>query len=180
LSKHLFDVLTIIAILTGPVVALALQRFSEERRDKRQQRFFIFRTLMQYRATVLNHNYVQALNLIDIVFNADTVEEKAIRTAWKVLLDHLSTPQLSPAALERQRQLSANLLLAMGKRLGYELDEVYLKTQAYQPVAHAQIEAEQNELRSLALALLKDQRRLPIAVFADDFASLEPPKGNPI
>ena len=77
--------------------------------------------------------------------------------------------------------LTITLLARMGKNLKYDFDEDFLKRNVYQPIAHAQVEEEQNELRMLALRLLKDQGRLPIAVFPDTFSQqvLPPLKDKP-
>jgi uncharacterized protein DUF6680 len=81
---------------------------------------------------------------------------------------------------EKRRTLTATLLAAMGKCLGYEFDEVYLKRHAYQPTGHGKVEEEQQELRSLLLAVLKDQRRIPIAVFPDDLRPILLPEDEPL
>ena len=132
-----------------------------------------------YRATRLNLNFVQALNVIDVVFNGNNLKEKDVRTAWKVLLDHLTKDQKPVAAQEKAFDLTITLLVRMGKSLNYDFDEVYLKRQVYQPIGHTHIEEEQNEVRSLLLRLLKGQGRLPIAVFPDRFDELPfPPVEN--
>lgn len=175
MSESQIGILTIIAIITGPLFALWLQRWTEDRRERRKQRLWVFRTLMMYRATALNPNYVQALNLIDVTFNEASPKEKEVRRAWKVLIDHLSTDQTTIPAREKTQGLTADLLIAMGRSLGYDFDEVQLKRQSYRPVAHAQIEEEQAELRRLLLMVLRDQRRIPVAVFPDEFAPLRLP-----
>lgn len=60
----------------------------ERRRDTKNRKLWVFKTLMTYRATFLAPNFVQALNLIDVEFTAKS--EKPIRDAWKVLLDHFA------------------------------------------------------------------------------------------
>jgi Family of unknown function (DUF6680) len=179
MSQGVIAVATIVAIIAGPLFTLLLQKWTEARREKRQQRMWVFRVLMMYRANPIDHNYVQALNLIDVVFDEETDEERAIRNAWKELLDHLQSDQASKVAQEKAQDLGAVLLMAMGKRLGYRLDAVYLKRQAYQPQGHVDIARESNELRRLALDFLKYKQRLPVAVFADDFEELRLPPDAP-
>ena len=65
------SVITIIAIMTGPIIALDLQRRLDEGREAKKRKLWIFKTLMSYRATFLNPNFVQALNLIDVEFVAN-------------------------------------------------------------------------------------------------------------
>jgi hypothetical protein len=89
---------------------------------------------MGNRATPLSPLFVQALNLIDIEFDGN--DEKPVRNAWKVLLDHFgelgtfnqSGTAIPPHLLERTVSLTSNLLLQMGKSLGYEFDEERVST----------------------------------------------------
>lgn len=133
---------------------------------------------MMYRATPLAHSYVQALNLIDVVFNADSKKEKAVRTGWKVLLNHLDKGKGKPDFFEQSQNHTSVLLAAMGACLGYEFDELYLKQHAYQPQGHGQIEEEQNAIRRLQLQVLQGTRRLPIAIFPDQFPEVVLPPGD--
>lgn len=172
--------LTILAIIVGPLLALWLQRIAENRREKRQGKLWVFKNLMMYRATPLAYPYVQALNLIDVSFNANNKEEKAVRDAWNVLLDHFVSHKGQPDFLENSRTLTATLLAAMGKCLGYDFDEVYLKRHAYQPEGHGKLEEEQHELRGLLLQVLRNDRRIPMAIFPDDLrAIILPPDAQP-
>lgn len=176
MSQTALTVASIVAIIVGPIIALAIQRWADHRRELRREKLWVFRTLMAHRATRLNPNFVQALNAIDVIFHGDSQKEKDVRTAWKILLDHLNTDQKSENAVQRQLDLLVTLLARMGKCLGYDFDEVYLKRQAYQPVGLANMEEEQNEVRATLLQILKGNRRVPIAVFPDEFAPLRMPK----
>ncbi len=107
----------------------------------------------------------------------ESKKEKAVRTGWKVLLNHLDKDKGRPDFGEQSQTLTANLLAAMGACLGYDFDEVYLKQHAYQPIGHGQIEEEQNAIRRLQLQVLQGHRRLPIAIFPDQFAEVTLPPG---
>jgi hypothetical protein len=108
-------ILTIIAIILGPLLALWLQRMAENSREKKQNKFLVFKTLMTYRATPLNYQYVQALNLIDVVFNAKSHEEKAVRAAWSVLLDHLNINKGQPDFARKNQHFDGNTVSSYGK-----------------------------------------------------------------
>ena len=123
------NILTIAAIVSGPIFALQVQRRLDKEREAKNRKLWVFKTLMSFRATELNPSFVQALNLIDVEFDANTEKERAVRNAWKVLLDHFydlgrSDFKPSEASAEKSVQLKANLLLVMEKALGYEFDEV--------------------------------------------------------
>jgi hypothetical protein len=174
--------ITIVAIVTAPVIALRVQRRGDEDREKRGRKLWIFKTLMSNRATRLNANYVQALNMIDIEFIDPS--EKDVRDTWKELLDHYTA---WGAKTEAQRKLDdkadaetannmlAEMLVKMGKGLGYQFDKVYIKKGFYYPEGLGNIEQEQHALRRSLLALLSGKgMKLPVALFRQDFQPLSP------
>lgn len=162
------EVLTIIAILVAPFVGIWAYGKIEDRKKAYERKLDIFKTLMATRAVVLSPDHVNALNRIDIEFTA--VDEKPIREAWAVYLDHLSdvpkAPNLPPPEsnedvrkqyeddyrqfqsrmdswAERGKDRLATLLSEMSKKFGYEFDEVKIRKAAYRPQRHEDIESEQ-------------------------------------
>src|SRR5260221_3308280 len=79
-------IVTIIAIIVAPIIALRVQRKADQERAAKDRKLWIFKTLMSNRATRWNPICVQALNMIDIEFTDKS--EKDVRDAWKELLDH--------------------------------------------------------------------------------------------
>jgi hypothetical protein len=147
----------------------------DRRRAAQDRKLSVFKTLMTYRATTLSPYFVQALNLIDVEFIADN--EKPVRDAWKVLLDHFfdlgeitrSGVPISQISIEKSATLTAALLLAMGKSLGYDFDEVQIKKGAYYPMGLGNVEQEQHAVRRLVLDVLLGKRRIPVGIFEDKF-----------
>jgi hypothetical protein len=186
MAEMFIAIATILAIIAGPILALEMQKRLDAGREARNRKLAVFKTLMTYRATALAPNFVQALNLIDVEFDANTEEEKAVRIAWKVLLDHFvdlgrlnqSGNPIPPTVLEKSAPLTTSLLLAMGKCLGYDFDEVQIKKGAYYPVFLGNVEQEQHALRRLFLDVLSGKRRIPVGVFEDRFPeiTLPPPE----
>ena len=175
----ILGVVSILAILLGPILALEVQRRLDKGREATNRKMWVFKTLMAHRATNLAPLFVQALNMIDVEFDGDNEKEKAVRNAWKVLLDHfadLGGDKIMPNALEKSQTLTTNLLLSMGKCLGYDFDEVHVKKGGYYPRGLGNVEEEQHTLRREVLELLKGNRKLPIAIFEDKFPSLLPQK----
>ena len=103
MSQIIIGIVSIVAIILSPIIALRVQTALEKRRDATNRKLAIFKTLMTYRATPLSPYFVQALNLIDVEFSANS--EKPVREAWKVLLDHLSTWATSAEPLLPFRRL---------------------------------------------------------------------------
>lgn len=168
------NICSVVAILLGPIVALELQRRLDAGREAKTRKLWIFRTLMSNRATRIAPAFVQALNLIDLDFNGSSKEEKDVRTAWKVLLDHLSTPGGADSD-DKTMTLTGELLNAMSKALGYEFDSVQIKKGVYHPVGLGNIEQELNQIRGSLVELLSGKRRLPVAVFEDKFPPITVP-----
>jgi hypothetical protein len=173
------SVLTIIAIVVGPIVALDVQRRLDKGREERNRKLWVFKTLMSFRATALAPQFVQALNLIEVEFDSKNENEKAVLIAWKVLLDHFGelgqTKNVPANAAEKTATLTTTLLLAMGKCLGYEFDEVQIKKGAYYPMGLGNVEQEQHAVRRGILQVLSGKRRIPVGIFVDKFAEINLP-----
>jgi hypothetical protein len=128
------DAVTIIALLVGPLAAVVTQLWFESRRERRRQKLWVFHTLMSNRRTVLNPDFVRALNSIDVVFYRNST----VRNRFKDLLRHYSMPdwkaaQIPPGLVEKARDLTAQLLAEMAKDLKYSYDHTDLKDNAYAP-----------------------------------------------
>jgi len=169
-------VLTAVAIVVGPVAALYIQARRDIKREAKNRKMEVFKTLMSYRATRLAPVFVQALNLIDVEFDGDNGKEKNVRNAWKELLDLLNNYRTTPNAEERSRELTADLLQAMGICLGYDFDRVQVKKGAYYPEGLVNTEQEQHAVRRGILDVLQGKRRIPIGVFEDRFPAINLPE----
>lgn len=174
----LVGLVSVAAIFRAPILALKLQKSSEEQHSQAERQLQLFRTLMTYRATPLSVPFVQALNSIDLEFRANNERDKAIRSAWTSLLDHFSNGKGQPDFDERSKTLTITLLREMSKALGYDFDETYLRRHSYYPLGHGSIESEQHELRRLMLNVLRGHGKLPVAVFEEKFGDFAPPE-NP-
>jgi hypothetical protein len=170
--------ISIAAIVVAPIVALKLQKASDDKRSLHERQLQLFHTLMRYRATPLAVPFVQALNSIDLEFRSSGARDQGVRDAWTSLLDHFSNDDKNaPDFSTKSQELIIRLLSVMGKGLGFDFNEVYLKRHSYYPLGHESMELEQNEVRHLLLNLLRGHGKLPIAVFEERFPDLPgPPK----
>lgn len=178
--------LTILAIVAGPIIALELQRRLDKGREARNRKVWVFKTLMAFRATALSPHFVQALNLIDVEFEGKG-EEKKVVDAWTVLLDHFgdlatlnkkqppATAAEHVAAAEKTASLTTALLIAMGRCLGYDFNEVQIKKGAYYPMGLGNVEEEQHAVRRGVLDVLQGRRRIPVGIFEDRFPPITVP-----
>lgn len=167
------------AIWLGPRYALREQRKLDEARQRHNEKMEIFKTLMSFRGIKLAPAFVQALNLIDVVFASES--ERTIRSAWHELQDHyndwgaksLEQRQIDGRTnSDKAEELLSDLLVRMGASLGFPFDKVYIKKGWYYPEGLGDIEQEQHALRKGLLRLLAGQSRLPVAVFEQTFEDL--------
>lgn len=162
------DILTIIALIIGPVLAIQTQKWIERARDAKNNRLWIFKTLMATRGAILSMDHVAALNRIDLEFVSNKIKYKMVINAWKEYFDILKTgaktkEELTVWANKREEKL-ADLLWEMGCSLGYKFDKVQIKRNIYSPVAHGMIEDENKIIRSSIIDLLTGNTSLPIKV----------------
>ena len=171
------NILTIVAIVSGPIIALQIQRKLDHGREARNRKLWVFKTLMSFRATALAPTFVQALNLIDVEFDGNNDKETAVRNAWKVLLDHYvdlgrATDPNTDALNERSTTLKTNLLMTMARCLRYKFDEVQIKKGVYYPTGLGNVEAEQHAIRRGVLNVLSGKARIPVGIFEDKFPAI--------
>ncbi len=165
------EILTIIAIILGPIIAVQVDRILAKRRDTRNRKLSIFKTLMATRGSILSFNHVEALNRIDLE-SQGTKHMKIIR-AWKEYFDELCNgftfEQMQSNAIpitERRQDLLANLLVEMGTALGYDFDKVLVKRNAYTPKGHTEIENQNDFIRKGMIKILEGNLSLPINIEA--------------
>ena len=59
---------TVLAVLVGPVIAVLITRYFDNRRADEARKLDIFRTLMRTRRLPLHWDHVGALNLVEVEF----------------------------------------------------------------------------------------------------------------
>ena len=159
------DGLMIFAVLSGPIIAVQLTRFLDNRKEIRERKLSIFKTLMATRAYNVSWNHVEALNRIDLEFDASNKKEKAVILAWKEYLDLLneSNMPLDQWGIKRV-DLLVVLLHKMATVLDYDFDKTHIKNSSYSPRIHGETEEEQQQIRRKVLELLDGTRTIPMEV----------------
>ena len=169
----MLPLLTIAAIVIGPIAALIIQGIIEKRREQRNRKLVIFKELMATRAARLSPRYVDALNAIGVEFSeGGGAGDKRVLDTWRLYLDHLNTPSSSTLSddqsarwMDRGLELLIDLLYEMSRSLKYNFDKVALKKNFYAPLGHSQLETEQRLLRQQALEITAGKR--PIWITGD-------------
>lgn len=161
------EIITIAAIIIGPILAVQVEKFIARKRDNKNRKLSIFKTLMATRGSILSYQHVEALNRIDLEFQGDKYV-KVIRS-WKEYFDELCqqrNPKKAVELLERRADLLATLLLEMGLSLGYDFDKILVKRNVYSPVGHVQIEDENEYIRKGMIKLIEGKLSIPISIEA--------------
>lgn len=159
------DWLMIAAVLLGPIIAVQLTRYLDDKKEERERKLQVFKTLMATRAYVVSWDHVGALNRIDLEFDKNIPNEKAVIEAWKAYLDLLGDRVMSPELWNTKRvDLLVELLHKMAQVLNYDFDKTHIKNSSYAPAVHGNIEDEQRDIRKGVIELLQGKRSLPMAV----------------
>lgn len=110
------NIINVIAIIIGPIVAVLITRYLQTRSEKRKDKKDIFRTLMTYRGlNWSNLECVNSLNMIEVAF----YDNQNVVSKWKVLLDKYCTDHLEQSDYPKIVTAQDRLLEAMAKDLGY-------------------------------------------------------------
>jgi len=156
------------AVILGPLLAIQVQKYLEQFREKKQRRLDIFRNLMSTRSERLSRVHVQALNMIDIEFYGrmlpiiktkyQSKTEQAVTHAWKNYNNHLNQSKDVTGTsiwLNKCDDLFTELLYALAQAMNYDFDKVQLQRDCYRPIAHGDLELKQmNILRGIEKILV--------------------------
>jgi hypothetical protein len=162
--------ITVAAIILGPFMAVGTQLWIQARKAKRDAKLWVFSTLMGYRAQFLNPIFVQAFNLVDVVFYKNTEARKKREEFMKVVIGAAGA-NLSPQAVEKLKDLVAEMLSKMGSELGFKFDHTQIKDTGYYPMAFEKMDTGALALREKGLAVLEGKVNIGV-VIRDE----EPPK----
>jgi hypothetical protein len=161
-------VISVVAILSSPIIALEVQKQLDDRRTKLDRKMAIFRKLMTTRGTQLSPAHVEALNAIEVEFYAKEGPDKKVLDAWRLYINHLNSRAGEGEALnrwvEKKNSLLIDLLYQMAQRLKYDIDKVAIEKNVYHPIGFVETETEQIALRKAALAVLSGERPIQTTV----------------
>jgi len=159
------DWLMIFAVLLGPIIAVRLTRYLDNKKEMRERKLAVFKKLMATRAYAISWDHVEALNRIYLEFDKNEKNEKAVIDAWKEYLDLLGNKQLTPEQWTVKRvDLLVELLHKMAIVLEYDFDKTHIKNSSYSPMAHGELEEQQAAIRKGVIEVLEGKRPVPLFV----------------
>jgi hypothetical protein len=160
-SVKVTDVVMIVAVFAGPIVAIQIAEWLRKIKDSRDRKVHIFRTLMATRSAQLASMHVEALNLVDLEFHSQKRQDKRVLDAGRLYIDHLRDrgyPKESWGA--RKAELLVELLYEMSVSLGYGFDKVQIKVGSYYPSGYDDANNENEEIRKNWLNIVRGNQQL--------------------
>jgi hypothetical protein len=154
------QIVTVVALVLGPLLAVAITLFAQHLNNVRAQRLWIFQTLMAFRMDAFNAERIKALALIDVAFH----NVASIRQKWKEYYEALNNPIYKEgqnnavnAWNKKQNVMLAEMaqFLGYGKQIGYEEIE-----RAYAPMLFANNAARGEKLATEVLRVLENSENL--------------------
>ena len=126
------DWLTLVAIVLGPIIAVAITLLVQSRREKRERRLVVARMLMATRHLPGDPNYSTAVNLIPVEFH----DESAVISAYSEYkrATGQDAPILPDATARVNQEISTaqvKLVSAILQSLGMKVSEADLAISAY-------------------------------------------------
>jgi hypothetical protein len=155
--------LTLAAIVVGPILAVLTQLWMQHRKAKRDTKMWVFNSLMSYRAAILNPLFVQAFNLVDVVFHKnDEVRRK--RKEFQDFVNAAMGRDLTSLEVDKLKDLVAEMLAKMGSELGYSFDHTEIKNTGYYPKAFERLDTAAFMLREKGLEVLEGKANIGVVI----------------
>jgi len=116
LAGYWYETASVIGLIAGPVLAVLITLWHQERTQKRQAKLQLFLTLMAHRKSVAPPlDRTNALNLIDVVYAGDS----KVVALWHRLYE-LLCQKPEGVDVEAKNHTNLDLLSEMAKVLGYK------------------------------------------------------------
>jgi hypothetical protein len=148
-AEEMKDIVTIIALIVGPVAAVCITLWYQRRTEKRAAKERLFMTLMAHRRSFPpTPDWVGALNLIDVVY----ADNPNIVRQWHSLYDILIQ---GPLNMPRFNHQYLELLSSMATSLGYRSLQQTDIDKFYAPQALGDQFALNAEIQKESLRVLK-------------------------
>ena len=126
----LYELLTLIAIVVGPIVAVGITVATESKRHLKNQQTQTLRTLLSTRHLPSDPAYSTAINLIPVDFNG----VKSVMSAWQTYIEKIRITPVQGAEGAHEKEIlnkQTKLIFAMMQHLGYKLAESDIDISAY-------------------------------------------------
>lgn len=169
-TNLLLSIVQIVAVSVIPLIVWKLGNLYQDRKAKKDAKLNVFLTLMANRkASPITKEWVDSLNVIDVVFQDD----RKVREAWKAYHDSLNNK--SPHFASNNSYM-LDLLSEMSLSLGYkDLKQTEIDS-FYSPQQFVDQNQMQNELMTENLRILRHSKNLAEPYTDEEYCKLYPSK----
>jgi hypothetical protein len=154
----------VLATIVGPVSAVFITRWNDNRREARNRLLHVYRVLMATRRSAVSLEHVAAINLIEVEFHG----VKPVIEAWSTYLTHLNSPVPPDDAAkvwhDRRSELLAVLLVKIAAHLGITKGEIEILHGGYAPQAWVTREVKLEAVQDYAIRLAEGKAVVPLSV----------------
>ncbi len=130
LGLKFYELLTLVAIIVGPIVAVGITVATESKRQLKNQQTQTLRTLLSTRHLPSDPAYSTAINLIPVDFNG----VKPVMSAWQNYIEKIRFTPVQGSERSHEKEIlnkQTKLIFAMMQCLGYRLAESDIDISAY-------------------------------------------------
>ncbi len=156
----------VLATIVGPVAAVFITRWNDQRREARNRLLHVYRTLMATRRSNVSQDHVAAINLVEVEFHG----VNPVIEAWSGYLTHLNTKAESNSDdhaktwNDRRSELLAILLVKIAAHLGITKGEIEILHGGYAPQAWVTRENRLDAMQDYAIKLSEGKAVVPLSV----------------
>ncbi len=162
-------VVTIVAILVGPIAAVLITRYFDGRRERHQRQWLVFRDLMRTRRMRTSPDFVGAVNLAEVEFAQHPEVIKLSRAYLDLFNRRIPTDEQEwPRFQAEADTILTRLLDAMAKCLGVPMEQVSIMSGGYAPRVWFDTEDEQRKLRLLLSETLTGNLPITVRIMSPD------------
>ena len=154
---------TLLATFVGPIAAVLITRWGDERRERQSRQLTVFRLLMANRRSQLSSEFVIGLNLVEVEFH----EDKAVILSLKALFQNYYTPWPSIKKEQdhlyaAQQDLVALLLDSIAKTVGIRVNQLDIFRGGYFPTYLANLGENQARTWEFFANVSRHEAALPV------------------
>jgi hypothetical protein len=162
-----YEIITFLAILVGPVLAVFVQLVAERRKQARDQQTHTLRMLVSARHLPADPTYSTAINMVPIDYNR-VPKVMAAHKSYIEAIMYQPSAENADAHWKQVISKQTKLIFEMAKHLNYDLPETDIQTSAY--AAKGFIERD-----NLMLDAWRSWQRIAVALESQ----ATPPSANP-
>lgn len=158
-----YELLTLIGIVAGPIVAVLVTLWVDGRRRDREQKIVVFRHLLATRHLPADPGFLAAINLIPVEFNS----HESVLTAYNEFIDasRARLDGVNDAAIQQNMNTKlTRLIFQVSQSLGFKIRETDIQTTAYASEGwikrDALLQDSQQAMREVANALWLQTRMM--------------------